>query len=307
MDVMDLAPALLAVGEMFKAADAVFNGSETGVKTAVKAEFRAGSFEVVLSVNQQLRDLTAGVLPALHLLGADRLISAVVGGIWDQVAEAVREKVPNVVVGLLKLIGKLGGDPPESIAHDESTGTNIFVFGSNNSIRVDQRTTELYRNSTVRAAALRLASPLERNGVRSIRADKEGVELASLERRDFPELGLEAQSLALAPVQLSAPQPQELIVRIVKANFLGDKWSVSDGSKPFEVVMEDGDFKRRVHAREVGFFDGDMYRVRMITEQKLDGRGLSTVRRIVRVVEPYRLAVQGSLALPPPKRRIRKT
>jgi hypothetical protein len=69
MDVFELAPALLAVGETFKAADTVLNGSETTVSTSVRAEFRKGSFEILFSIHQHLTAAAGGILPALHVLG----------------------------------------------------------------------------------------------------------------------------------------------------------------------------------------------------------------------------------------------
>jgi hypothetical protein len=68
----------------------------------------------------------------------------------------------------------------------------------------------------------------------------------------------------------------------MKANFAGGKWSVSDGGKPFEVSMDDDDFKARVQAKEVGFFDGDLYKVKMVTSQKITGQRVSTSRSFVK-------------------------
>lgn len=59
--------------------------------------------------------------------------------------------------------------------------------------------------------------------------------------------------------------------------------------------MADENFKAKVHAREIGFYDGDMYRVRMETEQRFDGRGLSTKRKIIEVVEPVQRPRQERL------------
>ena len=92
-------------------------------------------------------------------------------------------------------------------------------------------------------------------------------------------------------------------MRIVKPNFSGGKWSVSDGGKAYEVWMEDEGFMNQVHAREVGFYDGDYYKVAMTESQKLDGRGLSNSRKIVRVIEPIRKPVQTPLLQGPSGRR----
>jgi hypothetical protein len=85
-----------------------------------------------------------------------------------------------------------------------------------------------------------------------------------------------------------------IVVKIVKTNFGKGKWSVSDGGRRFEVSMDDSDFKERVHAREIGFYDGDFYRVKMVTTQKLKGNTMITSRSIVEVIEPVRDELQGA-------------
>jgi len=304
MDVFALAPALLAVGELFKAADASMNGSDTVVTTAVKSNFKEGSFEIFLSVEQHLRDAAAGLLPSIPLLGANNLVSTVIGTVIDKAKDAVKEKV---VTGLFRLLGKLGGEKPEAIQYDESTKTSIFVLGNGNKIHVDQRTTHLYQDPRTMASANKVALPLKRAGITSLKAKKASEEIAVLEQKDFPELAALPESFSsMATTQPSEAQPQEKIVRIVKPNFSGGKWSVSDGSKPYDVTVEDEEFLGKVHAREVGFYDGDYYKVAMTESQKLDGRGLSTTRKIVRVIEPIRRPVQAPL-LEAPKRRLRKS
>jgi len=129
MDVSVLAPALLAIGDLFKAADETINGSyTTTVTTSVKADFRKGSFEILLSVEQRVRDAAIGLLPSLHLIGANKLISIVVGDVIDKGIDKAKEVV---VKGLFKLMGKLNGSKPESIKRDDSNNTYIFNMGNN--------------------------------------------------------------------------------------------------------------------------------------------------------------------------------
>ena len=283
MDVLALAPALLAVGELFKAADASMNGSDTVVTTSVKSNFKEGSFEIFLSVEQHLRDASAGLLPMVSLIGANNLISTVIGSVVDKTIDIAQEVA---VKGLFKLLSKLGGERPETIQNDENTSTTIFVLGNGNSIHVDQRTTHLYRDPQIRESASKVALPLKQAGITSLKVKKASEEIAELEAKDFPELAALPESLNRMTTMLpDETQPQEKIVRIVKPNFLGGKWSVSDGSKPYGVTVEDKEFLEKVHAREVGFYKGDYYRVAMTESQKLDGRGLSTTRKIVRVIE----------------------
>jgi hypothetical protein len=292
MDVFALAPSLLGVGELFRSADEAMNGSDTVVSTDVQSTFKSGSFEILFSVEQHLRDASVSLLPVIPLLGANNLVSAVIGTAVDKTKDMAQEKV---VKGLFKLLGVLAGHKPEAIKSGDGSNSSIFLMGSGNTISVDQRTTHLYQNARTMAAANKVALPLKRTGIRVLKARQGSQEITSLEQKDFPELASVHDALTYAIDQSNDVKPQEKIVRIVKPNFSGGKWTVSDGSKPFEVAMDDEDFMKRVHAREVGFYDGDYYRVAMTETQKIDGRGLSTSRTIVRVIDEIRRPTQVPL------------
>lgn len=294
MDASALAPALLAIAELFDAADTTINGSETVVSTRVKAGFRKGSFEVLFSIEQHVIDAAVGILPTLHLIGADLLIATVLGNLKSKIKERIGESASDTVVGLFKLLAHLGGRKP-NIEYDQGKAIYVFNTGDNCTFNVDQRTTELYQSRKTMTAASKVASPLIRRGIDKPKIKRHSEEVAVLEGRDFPQIEppLDLESgLMLA----NAPdgQPQELIVRVVRFDFEKDKWVVSDGGKPFEAVLEDAEFRASIHSRAVGFFDGDYYRVRMITQQKMDGRGLHTTRRIVNVVEPVKKERQST-------------
>ena len=52
MDVKDLAPALLALGNLCQATNRCLNGDEAKVDVLVRSDFKAGSFEVSLELVQ---------------------------------------------------------------------------------------------------------------------------------------------------------------------------------------------------------------------------------------------------------------
>ena len=297
MDVLDLAPALLAVGEMFSAADAAMNGHNTSVSTKVQAEFREGSFEIVFAIEQHLVDAAVGLLPSLHLIGADKLIGVVIGSVRDKIQDKAADIASGTVVGLFKLLSRLAGETPREITSDGSKNAFIFNFGDNNSITVDQQTTELYQSKKTLSAATKVALPLMRKGVDKLKVRQNSEDIAVLRRVDFPQIEGTQQQESSLNASKPESEPHELTVRIVTFDFDKDKLMVSDGGKPFEVKLDDEEFRARVHARKVGFFDRDYYRVSMTIDQKIDGRGLRTVRSISNVTGPILEGEQTELPL----------
>ncbi|WP_241011675.1 hypothetical protein [Burkholderia sp. Ac-20392] len=89
MDVRDLAPALIAIADLFTSANKELNGENAEVRIEVRGSFKAGSFHsvriFVQSLASQIRDLFAGpsagafsnalaILGALGIIGGGGLI-----------------------------------------------------------------------------------------------------------------------------------------------------------------------------------------------------------------------------------------
>jgi hypothetical protein len=78
MDVRDLAPALLALGQSFERANSLFNGDRASVSLRIRAN-KPGSFEVVLFL-QQLFEGATDVLSEDLMVSAFVLKELLIGG-----------------------------------------------------------------------------------------------------------------------------------------------------------------------------------------------------------------------------------
>ncbi|QVN20666.1 hypothetical protein [Burkholderia pyrrocinia] len=275
MDVRDLAPALIAIADLFTSTNKELNGENAEVRLEVRGSFKAGSFHseliFVQSLASQIRDLFAGpnagaFSNAMAILGA---LGIVGGG------------------GLIGLIRTLRGRKPHRI-EQEGEQTRVWI-SEQESFTVDEVTYRLYLNRTVRVSLQKALSPLERDGIASFR----------IARGDTVELTIENDELdAFA----SGDDPGEVVTDTVARKVLllesvvfkdGNKWRVHDGTSAFFAALEDEQFLAKVDAGE-RFGKGDVLVVDLRQTQIVTDEGLRNEYRIVKVRE-HRAPLQPAL------------
>ncbi|KVT26004.1 hypothetical protein [Burkholderia ubonensis] len=275
MDVRDLAPALVAIADLFSFANKELNGDNTEVRLEVKGSFKAGSFHSELifiqSLANQIRDIFAGpnaaaFSNALAILGALGIVGS---------------------GGLISLIRKLRGNRPHRI---EPTGSNVRIWVTEKeSLEVEEAVYRLYRSKTVRVSLQKTLSPLERDGITSfgiVRGTK--VELAI----ENDELGTFAIFEEAGEVVSDVVGRKVLLFESVVFKD-GNKWRVHDGTYPFVAALDDEEFLAKVNAGE-RFGKGDVLVVDLRQIQIIGDDGLKNEYRILKVHE-HRAPLQSSL------------
>jgi hypothetical protein len=274
MDVRDLAPALVAVADLFTAVNTQLNGDAADVRVEVKGSFQAGSFHIELIFLQdllkQIRDIFAAEnATAISNAWTILTILGFVGG-----------------SGLIDFLRKLRGRRPHRI---EQIGQCAKVWITETEYtEVDDHVLSVWRSKTVRTSLQKVMAPLEREGITSF----------GIVRKKEVELSVESTELDSFSLNLEESQVvSDLIGR--KMLFLesvvfkdGNKWRVHDGQSSFLASLEDEDFLSKINHGE-RFGKGDVLIVDLRQIHTLEDNILKVENRIIKVHEHRQPLQQG--------------
>lgn len=281
MNVRDLAPALLAVSDIFDEINRVVFDNKYKVGVNVRASFKTGSF---------LTELAVYASDIFELFKNENVQAAClmmqVFGVPD---------IPTLFKGILPFIRWVRRRKITTVVELENDKVRVEIAGD--AMEVEKTIVALYQSSKLRKGFEDLiARPLEKEGIESVGfSDADAKAFVSIPREEGPSfiadepedepMGL---STRRAHLQIISPCFQE-----------GNKWRFSDGSVSFHAEIRDSGFLDKVMSGETSFAKGDILDVEMTEAQTLTAKGLSTERFIDTVhghrnpIRQYRLPLPG--------------
>jgi hypothetical protein len=281
MPVRDLAPALLALGELFAEASEVIYPEGGPVALNIKAT-EQGSFDVQLILEaKDLWDQFTDMFGSEDVTALVNLKTLVAGGLG--------------VGSLFGLIKWLKG---RRVVREEPTlepGTVRITVDDETSVEIPSDVAKLYRRITIRRKAREVVAPLHRDGVDEVKFAEEPEAPPELVIRedDLPAY----ESAATEEDDVLLEEERVMLLQIAAVYFEeGKKWRLSDGTVTFWASMEDALFLAEVDRRIEQFAKGDMLRCRLrLIQRRRPTGGLQTEYHVVQVLEHIRADEQMSL------------
>jgi hypothetical protein len=266
MDVRDLAPALMALGQLLDAANTTINGKDAQIKLQVRAT-EQGSFQILLELTQSWATQVLSFFASPEASGATNLLNWVLG-------------IGTGGTSLVLLIKKLRGKNPDKI--DKLSDNMVRITIGTETFDIPIELLRLYQDMSVRVSVQKLIEvPLEREGIEIFEVRKDGQVMVSVSK-------VEAVYFAKPsiPDEPLTDNVRRAAFSIVSLAFKEDnKWRLHDGNTQISVTITDVDFLGRVDNNLISFSKGDILICDVRTIQSRTVDGLKTEYVIEQVVE----------------------
>jgi hypothetical protein len=288
MDVADLAPALLALGDMIKRANAAINGDASKVNLIVQSDFEHKCFQVNLELVQSILSTIGSFLTDEHALKNAQTIASWLGLIG----------VPGTAVGLFAYLTKRKGKEIESVtpladqttlSTTDSQGTVAVKFkGDGNTVVVNRNVYLLGEDPIIRDYAANVVSPLKRDGIDTLEFNPESAARGErITKSDADDIISGRGQLRELEEETFAPQTIVAHLQISRPDFEPQAhiWRFRYGDKTISVDISDTDIAQQVRARgSVGL--ADTWRVKMlVTEKRMASGNYKNEYKVAEVLE----------------------
>ncbi|CUJ80717.1 MULTISPECIES: hypothetical protein [Achromobacter] len=292
MNVRDLAPALLALGQVLEDANTALNDGKAKIAVKVKASFKTGCFGIELDVVQTLLQQAQTLFSNEKVATAKQILE------WLGLLLQTSAYAGGSLLGLIGFLKWLRNRTIKRVVLLDDGLVRVELDDAH--LVVEQQVIELFRQTKLRQSLEGVLKPLETEGITefAVTDQKQTKRFITVSRDDVPSLA----APELVPEVLSE-QDVEMNLQLVSISFRDDnKWRFSDGSTVFYATVSDPLFLQQVKSNEP-FASGDILKASLRRTQSLVGDTMKTDYTLTKVLEHRRAAAQIPLSfeveLPP--------
>lgn len=285
MNVRDLAPALLALGQVLEDANTALNDGHAKVAVKVKASFKTGCFGIELDVVQTLLQQAQTLFSNEKVATAKQILE------WLGLLVQSPAYISGTLLGLIGFLKWLHNRTIKRAVIMDNGLVRVELDDAH--LVVEQQVIELFRQTKLRQSLEDVLKPLETEGITefAVTNQKQTKRFITVSKGDLP--GLAAPELV--PEVLSE-QNVEMSLQLVSISFRDDnKWRFSDGNTVFYATVSDPVFLQQVKSNEP-FASGDILMASLRRTQSLVGDSIKTDYTLTKVLEHRRAATQIPLS-----------